>query len=111
MIFEGKEITPSVYTLAVYEQEFGSDMLQDLFGGMPAFDDENSELALISSVGWLTACKVLWALCRTADDSTPSFNVWSRKYTSVNLMDVFTELMPAISDAFFHTRLDEADSE
>lgn len=111
MVFEGKELTPSVYTLAVYEQEFGKDMLQDLFGGMPVYEDGASDMSLVASVGWLTACRVLWALCRTADDATPSFAVWSRKYTEMNLMHVFTDLLPAVSDAFFHPRLDEAPSE
>ena len=111
MKFEGKELIPSIYTLAVYEQEFGGDMLRDLFGGTPMADGGADEMALMASVGWLTACKVLWALCRTADDSTPSFMVWSRGRTDNDLMQVFTELMPVIVDAFFHTRLDEATSE
>lgn len=106
MLVNGKEITPSVYTLVVYEQEFNSDMLKDLFSGIP--EDENASASeVMSQVGWLDCLKCLWAIERTADENTPSFKKWAKAKSELNLMELFAEMMEEITDAYFHSGADQ----
>lgn len=60
-------------TALIYEQEFGGDIIADLFGrqttdgALFVFDDENLVGIDFTKVRWLSLTKVLWAAMKTAD--------------------------------------------
>ena len=92
-----KEVLLSVYTMMVYEQEFKSDPIHDLYQG--DFND----------VYFPAVPKVIWAGLKAADDTIPSYAKWAREVKGVNLRDLSNELIPEINEAFF--RAGASDSE
>lgn len=92
-----KEVLFSVYTMTLYEQEFRSDPIHDLYQG--EFND----------VYFPAVAKLLWAGLKAADDAIPSFDKWARQVSGVNLREISNEMIPEVNDAFF--RAGASDSE
>lgn len=92
-----KEVLLSAYTVMLYEQEFKSDPIHDLYQGE------------FSDVYFPAVTKWLWAGVKTADDAIPSYDKWARQVTGVNLREISNELISEINDAFF--RAGASDSE
>lgn len=84
-----KEVLFSLYSLMIYEQEFHSDPIHDLYRG--EYED----------VFFPSVPKVLWAGLKAADDSIPGYERWSRDIRGVNLRDLSNEMIPEINEAFF----------
>ena len=66
----------SPWTLVVYREEFGGDLLSDV---VEAFKREPMSLD-----DFLRFC---WAMCRTCDDDVPGFEEWCRSFPEFDLSD------------------------
>lgn len=102
------EAVLGVYTLVLYEQEFRSDLIQDLFGRavMRKEPEEEEDVVLAvdyRDVNWTALTKVLWAALKAADDSVPSFAKWAAGLGPIDLNAVHLALVPEALRMFFRT--------
>ncbi|MBR3327913.1 MAG: hypothetical protein IKG22_11390 [Atopobiaceae bacterium] len=107
------EAKATFYTAYIYEMEFRSDLIRDLFGVQTAEqaleiertgdgeDDYRIVKIDFTKVNWTVVAKALWAAVKTADPSTPSYSEWMKKTAGVNLWLVQEELGNEISECFF----------
>lgn len=97
--------TFSLGTLAVYEQQFGSDLIQDLMGvvsvGKQAKGPKGGVVLDFTRTNWTCACKALWAGLRCADESFPGWEAWSRSVEGVNLNRIANDVIGECWDKFF----------
>lgn len=103
------EATPCVKTLVIYEQEFGSDMVQDLFGRETVRRTDDSDVLFAfdyRDFEWTAALKALWASVKTADPSTPPFRAWADSLGDVDLMEVVARFIPEVRARLFRPRAD-----
>lgn len=112
---EELEAIASAKTLMVYEQEFGSDLIQDLFGRAVIRKPEEGEDVLMvfdyTATNWTAALKALWACLRTASDSVPPFKEWIADLPDVNLMEVTGALYPEVQRRLFRAVDSPAEAE
>ena len=101
------------YTAHLYEMEFRSDIIRDLFGVQTA--DKTLEVERtgdgdggyrivkidFTQVNWTVVVKVLWAAVKTANPGAPGYTEWMKSTSGVNLWLVQSELGDAVSDCFF----------
>lgn len=102
----GKELEArlSAFSMLLYEQEFGTDLIADLNGKVRADDGtEEGVLFDFASVPWLKVMQGVWAMLKTVDDSVPHFEKWARKAEQFNAFEFRNVLETAVSDNFFHT--------
>lgn len=81
----------SVWTLALYEQEFdGANMLSDLFGVVEInAKAKNAAMTLdFTANDWTKLAKAVWAGVKCADDSTLPFKEWARKATDIDMFEI-----------------------
>ena len=101
------EVLVSPWSLVIYEQEFHSDMIQDVLGKVVVRneDDEDGAIAVFDyrDVNWTSYVKALWACMKAADDSVPSFRKWSEANKTINIMKISNALTPALEDGLFHS--------
>lgn len=104
----GKKVKAEVsfYTAQLYETEFRSDLIKDLFGvqddsTLVEFKGEEVVRIDFTQINWLATMKVLWAAVKTADDKTPSYTKWMKQTQGVNLWEVRELLSDEIVDCFF----------
>ena len=103
----------SFYTAVLYEAEFRSDLVADLFGvqgqDRNPFSFKGNDLAEIdfTKVSWLSVAKATWAALKTADSSIPSYQAWMKKARGVNFWDLREALMEDASDCFFRSSATE----
>lgn len=94
-------------TALIYEQEFGGDIIADLFGrqttdgALFVFDEENLVGIDFTKVRWLSLTKVLWAAMKTADKSVAPYREWARDTGGVNLLEARRLMQEAVNDCFF----------
>lgn len=94
-------------TALIYEQEFGGDIIADLFGrqttdgALFVFDDEDLVGIDFTKVRWLSLTKVLWAAMKTADKSVAPYREWARDTGGVNLLEARRLMQEAVNDCFF----------
>lgn len=102
---EEREAIASAKTLMIYEQEFGGDLIQDLYGRAVIHRPEDDEDVLLvldyTATNWTAALKALWACLRTADDSVVPFKEWVEALPDVNLMEVTGALYPEVQRRLF----------
>lgn len=111
------ELEASVWTLVVYEQEFGSDMLGDLFGEVKFADDsgkfmvENGEVVGIdySKFKWTTCVKALWAASKAANPDIAPFKDWAAKMKGINLFTVATKFVDELQKELFRPRAEASE--
>ena len=70
------EMQGSPWTLVVYREEFGGDLLSDV---VEAF--KRDPMALDDFL------RFAWAMCRTADDSAGGYEEWCRSFPEFDLSD------------------------
>lgn len=110
---EKKTAEVTFYTAQLYEAEFMSDIIADLFGSLNANDAEFSfeDGALVgidfTKVSWTSVTKALWAAVKTADANTVPYPIWVRGMDGVNLWDVRDALIDAMSECFFRSETAE----
>ena len=95
------EVKYTFYTLYLYEQEFGSDLIKDVFG--VARDDAATGDVLFdfTTVNWTALTKSLWAGVKCADPSTPRYADWAREVGGVDFMELAGTLLDAINKELF----------
>lgn len=95
-----KELVFSVLTCVIYEQEFGTDMIQDFFNRIDIKREQEDEDIIVSldftQTPWTAYMKVIWAGMKAADDSTPPFMVWAKETTELELLETKEELVAAV---------------
>ena len=97
------EIEISFYALLVYEQEFGGDMIQDLFGRIVINQEDSGEIALdYTQTNWTATTKALWACAKTANDNVQPYKQWARTMTNgVNMYSLSSNLIRCIEQELF----------
>ena len=123
-----KELLFSGWTLVLYEQQFGGDLIQDLFGKVevrksdvetalrnvgvdeglqdaPEAPDEDPVLFTsdYTQTNWTAVLKALWAGLKTADDALPGFAQWSRGLGAIDLGRLQKEIVPEAMRMFFRS--------
>lgn len=115
VVIGGKEQEAEVtfYTALLYEAEFSSDIIADLFGvqgqDRNPFSFNGSDLAEIdfTKVSWLSIAKATWAALKTKDASIPSYTAWMKKARGVNFWDLRESLIEDASECFFRSEAAE----
>lgn len=101
---DGKQVEAqaSVLTLVLYEQEFGKDLIKDLFG-KTSLDDAEQDGSYIDFTlnNWTAIPRVLWAMCKTVDESVPRYREWAKGITGIDMFSLNQEIADAVVDAFF----------
>ena len=111
---EKKQAEVSFYTAQLYEAEFQSDLIKDLFGQQdttPQFELDGDAVVMIdfTKVNWTAAAKALWAACKTADDATPSYSAWMKATKGMNFWLVYELLSAEVADCFFRAEASATD--
>lgn len=109
----------SCLTPSIYEDEFGGDMLADLYGRIDKKSgnlvelDRKGEVVAVdyTAVRWTVLVKVLWAALKTVDDTVPGFKAWAKGADGISVIDVRSMLEAAITDCFFRPGPDEDEPE
>lgn len=104
------ELEVNFWTLVVYEQQFGGDMIGDLFGKVEAEEDEDGTLSIdYTKYNWVAATKAMWAARFCADRGIPPYEDWCRSMTDVNMWPLIASLKSEVLARLFRTGA--ADSE
>ena len=113
-----REVIASAYTLMVYEQEFKSGMIEDVYGKIKITnedydEDGNTTVADFTIDNWFAYVKALWAMLKTGADlaraegrqytKVPSFREWSLKATELDMRTVSTIVIQECQRGFFRT--------
>lgn len=112
------DIEATAHTLVLYEQEFKSDLIKDVFGKREqAKDADGSTVVLFDYTvdNWNDELKALWAMAKTANDIAndagevapkdriTSYTKWVKGLGKVNMRDVANAVVSCCMDGFFHT--------
>lgn len=112
------DIEATAHTLVLYEQEFKSDLIKDVFGKREqAKDSDGSTVVLFDYTvdNWNDELKALWAMAKTANDIAndagevapkdriTSYTKWVRGLGKINMRDVANAVVSCCMDGFFHT--------
>lgn len=100
---EEMEAKLSAFSMVLYEQEFGTDLIGDIQGKVKANDEEEGVLFDFTKVPWMKILQGIWAMLKTAKPSTPHFEKWVKGVEEFNAFDMRNTLEMAVSDNFFHT--------
>ena len=110
-----RELDATAYTLMVYEQEFKSGLIEDVFGRISIPEDtDGMVVADYTRDNWVAYTRALWAMLRSASDrlasegkphdEVPSFKAWAMYATNLNLAKVSYDLvMGEIQRRFFRS--------
>lgn len=109
------EITATLYTLSLYEQEFGGDLIKDVFGRHTKDEADEEVLIDMTTNNWNAEIKALWAMVKTAadlkdergdlapNDRVPSFKKWRKTVGKINVREIADAVVEEALDGFFHT--------
>ena len=99
------EVDVSTWTLVLYEQEFGKDLIKDVFGRSEVREDADDVMFVVdfTQSNWTAFVRLLWAAIKTVDDSLPSFKEWARKEGYINVNTIMNELTEAALKGLFRT--------
>ena len=102
---EEREATMGVAALMVYEQQFHSDMVQDLFGRSVIRSHEDEEDVVFAvdyrDTNWTACLKAAWSCLKAADGNTPRWENWCETVGDVNLNELAESIIPAAFETFF----------
>ncbi len=98
-----REVPIGVSALMVYEQQFGSDMVQDLFGrvSVPAAGEGEAFFVDYRDTNWTALVKAAWACLKAENGNTPMFETWAGELGDVDLTTLAERMIPAAFEAFF----------
>ena len=96
------EVVYNFYTLYIYEQEFGTDLIKDVFG-IAKDDGESGEVLFdFTTVNWTSLTKALWAGAKCADPSFPRYEEWARTMGGgISFMELAGVLINEINKELF----------
>lgn len=112
------DIEATAHTLVLYEQEFKSDLIKDVFGKREQAEDSDGSTVVLFDYtvdNWNDELKALWAMAKTANDIAndagevapkdriTSYTKWVRGLGKVNMRDVANAVVSCCMDGFFHT--------
>lgn len=112
------DIEATAHTLVLYEQEFKSDLIKDVFGKREQAEDSDGSAVVLFDYtvdNWNDELKALWAMAKTANDIAndagevapkdriTSYTKWVRGLGKVNMRDVANAVVSCCMDGFFHT--------
>jgi len=112
------EIMATLYTLEVYEQEFGSDLIKDVFGKHQVEKEDETVLTIdYTQENWNEERRALWAMVKTAsdlkdskgdlapNDRVPGYKQWvkSNMASQVNLREIANAVFEEAVRGFFRT--------
>lgn len=106
-----------VGTLVIYEEEFGRDLIQDLFGKVQVTDPDGKADDVLYTIdytqtNWTALLRAAWAAIRAAEPSTKPFKAWAAGIGSVNLNDLSNQVVPEAIRQFFRPKgRDEAEQQ
>ena len=100
-----EECAIGVAAMMVYEQQFRSDIIQDLFGLATIRrkpEDEDVVFAVdYRTTNWTAVVKALWAGLKAADDEYPGYWEWSMGLGAIDLNDLASKIVPEAYGQFF----------
>ena len=112
------DIEATAHTLVLYEQEFKSDLIKDVFGKREQVKDADGSTVVLFDYtvdNWNDELKALWAMAKTANDIAndagevapkdriTSYTKWVKGLGKVNMRDVANAVVSCCMDGFFHT--------
>ena len=110
------EMLATMYTLLVYEQEFGSDPIKDVFGKHQIDHGDGTVLTIdYTQENWVEETKLLWAMVKTANDladergevapkdRTPSYKKWVKRVGKVDMHEIANAVITEAVEGFFHS--------
>lgn len=112
------DIEATAHTLVLYEQEFKSDLIKDVFGKREQTKDADGSTVVLFDYtvdNWNDELKALWAMAKTANDIAndagevapkdriTSYTKWVKGLGKVNMRDVANAVVSCCMDGFFHT--------
>lgn len=108
------EICAGPEMLMIYEQEFDSDAIQDVYKKVVIRKESSDEEILAAldfrNVNWTVLLKILWASLKSADGHpdvnrkpTPSYKEWIKELGDINMFDLNGQLMPAFERHLFRS--------
>ena len=100
------ELEASFWTLVVYEQQFGGDMVGELFGeeghASPiSFADDGSVTIDYRGFNWTAAAKAMWACAKAANQGIAPYEQWMHSMTDVDMWQVVGEFIPFVRQGLF----------
>ena len=114
------EYEATTYTLMVYEQEFKSDLIKDVYGvidlrkGQNVVDENGNIIVLdYTQDNWMSYLKAFWAMLKTSEaiarsegrisEPVPSFVQWCLATKDINLADLSKIVFAECNRGLFHT--------
>lgn len=94
------EVKYNFYTLYLYEQEFGSDLIKDLYGNIATEIGDSVVGFDFGLVNWTSVVKALWAGAKCANPATPRFKDWAQT-VDINLFDEAGKVLEEINGSLF----------
>lgn len=75
----------TAWTCVIYEQEFGRDLIKDIYGKIDVTHVDSAGVLDFTQTNWTCVIRAFWAMVKTADPSTPSFDQWAIEQDTVDL--------------------------
>lgn len=122
-----REYEATTYTLVVYEQEFKSDLIKDVFGRIDLRNsqtilDEDGNLVVVdyTSDNWIGYLKAFWAMLKTSEAicrrenrpclAVPSFNQWSLETRSIDMVELSHVVIAELNRGLFRAGAADSDN-
>lgn len=122
-----REYEATTYTLVVYEQEFKSDLIKDVFGRIDLRNsqtilDEDGNLVVVdyTSDNWIGYLKAFWAMLKTSEAicrrenrpclAVPSFNQWSLETRSIDMAELSHVVIAELNRGLFRAGAADSDN-
>lgn len=104
-----REFEFGVAALVEYEQQFGGDLIKDLFGKVEVSEDSDDVIVDFTKTEWTTCVKALWAAEKGLNPSTPGFRQWCRENPKPDMNIVTDAVCTVAVEDFFHTGAGSSD--
>lgn len=122
-----REYEATTYTLVVYEQEFKSDLIKDVFGridlrnSQTVLDDDGNLIVVdYTNDNWIGYLKAFWAMLKTSEAicrrenrpclAVPSFNQWSLETRSIDMAELSSVVVRELNRGLFRTGAADSDN-
>ena len=89
------------YTLYLYELEFGTDMIKDVFRESTVAEGANGASLVFEAVNWTAIAKAIWAGAKCADKRLPRFEDWASQDNGIDLFTAAGEVVAEINKELF----------
>lgn len=111
-----REVLFSAYTLMVYEHEFKTGLIEDVYGriSLPKKNGDETLIADYTRDNWESYMKALWAGLRAGSDFARAemrphdvvepYEKWSMTAMNINLAELASFILNSCNDAFFRPR-------